>query len=512
MKRTFNILSLSGGGIKGLFQASFLKLLEKEYQVPLTNIFDLIAGTSTGAIVGAAVAKHIPMDTVENLYMERGKEIFDQNRMKYLRSSWYSNKQLKEVLLEKFEKDKMDSIKNEILIPTTLLENDRHKVFTNKDDISIVDAIMSSTAAPFYFNAYEISGDIHHSYVDGGLWANNPTLLAILYAITELDVPVSSIRVLSLGTTTQSSGIEVYRYNAMKTFNPGKIKTVINTIFNASEDFSYQYAMKILGESNITHLCPIDDVARDIELDDVDKAIKSLPSLADNVFEDNKRHIIDMLGYEGRSCSTIKRSQYIKECDIISVGLIDFVSSREEYKKRMSNTSLKDYLQQAKNSIMLISVSLSDAIEYHGFITILQNIVKQKPGIKITISLLNPNNDGLLGIMAPILDITPDELKSKIIKSVKKTINCSAIKKNVTVLFHDTIPNGTYIIIDEDSNNASMIIESRPFSSPSSCSYSYHIAKGENAILFNNILEGIRKVNCCVSQKITKKNFKNERN
>jgi len=160
MKRTFNILSLSGGGIKGLFQASFLKLLEKEYQVPLTNIFDLIAGTSTGAIVGAAVAKHIPMDTVENLYMERGKEIFDQNRMKYLRSSWYSNKQLKEVLLEKFEKDKMDSIKNEILIPTTLLENDRHKVFTNKDDVSIVDAIMSSTAAPFYFNAYEIAGDI----------------------------------------------------------------------------------------------------------------------------------------------------------------------------------------------------------------------------------------------------------------------------------------------------------------------------------------------------------------
>lgn len=54
MKETFNILSLSGGGIKGVFQSTFLEFLEEEYKVPLSQIFDLVAGTSTGSIVGAA--------------------------------------------------------------------------------------------------------------------------------------------------------------------------------------------------------------------------------------------------------------------------------------------------------------------------------------------------------------------------------------------------------------------------------------------------------------------------
>ena len=54
MKETFNILSLSGGGIKGIFQSTFLKFLEDLYKVPLFQIFDLVAGTSTSSIVGDA--------------------------------------------------------------------------------------------------------------------------------------------------------------------------------------------------------------------------------------------------------------------------------------------------------------------------------------------------------------------------------------------------------------------------------------------------------------------------
>lgn len=504
---TFNILTLSGGGIKGLFQASFLKLLEKEYHVPLTDIFDLIAGTSTGSIVGAAIAKGIPMDKVENLYIHQGANIFNSKIGKYARSSWYANHNLRKRLTEQFGSDKMSSIKSEILIPTTSLENGKHKVFTNKDGIKIVDALMSSAAAPFYFDAYDIVEDSKHSYVDGGLWANNPTLLAILYAITELDVPISRIRVLSIGTATKSEGMDANIFNKIATFRPQKIMSVINAIFNASEDFSYQYASRILGEKNIVYFCPVNDVSKDIGLTEVKKAVKSLPSLADNVYRSNKDNIIALLGYEGRSRNTIKRSYFIKEEDIFNVGLVDFVPSREEYKNRKPQT-LKDYLSKATKSIKIISVSLTDAIEYHGCIKTLETIIKQNPKMKVTISLLNPENGNLLSIMAPILDLTSEDLKTRIQRAAQKIFKNPTLKKTVDFKVHNTIPTGTYIIIDEDCDGASMIIESRPFSSPSSCSFSYHVTKSENSGLFDNIIEGIHTMENAVTQKLSKNDIK----
>lgn len=100
MKETFNILSLSGGGIKGIFQSTFLHFLEDMYKVPLYQIFDLVAGTSTGSIVGAALSCGISMDEVTSLYKMHGKDIFKKKTgVKLLRPSWYSNEELKSQLL-----------------------------------------------------------------------------------------------------------------------------------------------------------------------------------------------------------------------------------------------------------------------------------------------------------------------------------------------------------------------------------------------------------------------------
>lgn len=508
MKETFNILSLSGGGIKGLFQASFLKLLEKEYKVPLTDIFDLIAGTSTGSIVGAAVAKGINMSKVEGLYINKGEEIFDSNYGKYVRRSWYSNAKLKENLVSQFSTEQMTSINCEILIPTTSLENGKHKVFTKNDNLSIVDALMSSAAAPFYFKAYDVIEDSKHSYLDGGLWANNPTLLAILYAVTELDVPISRIRVLSLGTATKSEGMDAKNFNEIATCRPKKIKSVISAIFDASEDFSYFYAQKILSSNNIVYISPVDDVTKDIELDDVKKAIMNLPTLAENLFKANKETVMNMLGYEGRSRNTVKRSKFIKEEEIINVGLVDFVPSRDEYRKRDANNSLKEHLLKAQKSIRIISVSLADAIDYHGFTMTLGEIIKKRPNIKISISLLNPDNTSLLSVMAPILDLSPDELKAKIMRTIRRFGMSQDLSKVIELRVHDTIPTGTYIISDEETDDASVIVESRPFSSPSSCSFSYHIVRSDNPVLFDNILEGLSKMEKNVSRKLSKKDIK----
>lgn len=165
MHGTFNILSLSGGGIKGIFQATFLKCLEQEYQVPLYQMFDLVAGTSTGSIVGAALACGLQLENIAQLYRDKGNEIFNKKSIPIIRTSWYSNKFLKSSLQETFQNLKMNNSKIKIIIPTTSLENGKHKIFTEQDKVSIVDALMSSAAAPFYFEAYKIHDNDSHSYL-----------------------------------------------------------------------------------------------------------------------------------------------------------------------------------------------------------------------------------------------------------------------------------------------------------------------------------------------------------
>ena len=76
MAKKFKILSISGGGIRGLFQANILSDLEKELGSPLANHFDLVTGTSTGAIVAAAVASEVSLDLIVNLFELKGTDVF----------------------------------------------------------------------------------------------------------------------------------------------------------------------------------------------------------------------------------------------------------------------------------------------------------------------------------------------------------------------------------------------------------------------------------------------------
>lgn len=139
MKETFNILSLSGGGIKGIFQSTFLKFLEDMYKVPLYQIFDLVAGTSTGSIVGAALGCGISMDEVTSLYKLHGNAIFKKKKVgvKLLRPSWYSNEELKKQLENVFEKKKLSEANTKLLIPSTSLENYKYSQDKKRDKCNI---------------------------------------------------------------------------------------------------------------------------------------------------------------------------------------------------------------------------------------------------------------------------------------------------------------------------------------------------------------------------------------
>jgi patatin-like phospholipase/acyl hydrolase len=74
--KQFRILSLDGGGIRGLITAIWLKRLEQEVKKPLHECFDLVAGTSTGAILACGISMGVPVDRIIQLYMEQGREVF----------------------------------------------------------------------------------------------------------------------------------------------------------------------------------------------------------------------------------------------------------------------------------------------------------------------------------------------------------------------------------------------------------------------------------------------------
>lgn len=497
MKETFNILSLSGGGIKGIFQSTFLKFLEDLYKVPLFQIFDLVAGTSTGSIVGAALACGIPMDEVTSLYKQHGNDIFKKKKVgvKGFRPSWYSNKELKRQLEKVFDRKKLCDANTKLLIPSTSLENYKYNIFTQDGNDSIVDALMSSAAAPFYFDAYQTSGDISHFYMDGGLWANNPTLVAVLYCVNELDVPLDRIRILSIGTSCMPNGNDASHFNSLITANPEKIKSVISAMFNSSESFTHEYSEELVNELNIIHIDPSSAIRSKVELDDVDTAIEELPVIAQNAFEEAKERLPSLLGGEGRNSCSLKRKNYISESALLKVRLADFVPTRTHYRESDKDSKVSDYLKKATKTLRIMSVSLSDGISYHGMCKTLEDLLKKQHELTITISLLDFRNETLIKVMAPILNMSETDLVSKIKVSVKALYDLAfKNKQRLNLYLHNTIPFGTIIALDENLPEGSLIVETRPYKLHSATSFSYKLLNAENSVLFKNIIEGCKNI------------------
>lgn len=237
----FRILSLDGGGIRGAFTAAFLAAVEKHLGCRICDHFDLVAGTSTGGIIAAAIAAGIPADRIVQFYRERGPQIF--RRPKRQKSIWgrlrarlfarilaragvdddwlwspkYDATALRTALEDVFAHRTMDSLDCcRAVIPSVDLTKGQTVVFktphlpglSRDRGLRVVDVLLATTAAPTYFPHAKLG--IGSAYVDGGLWANNPTMVAIAEALCIANkcnrpsvdpvVNLDAINVLSVGT------------------------------------------------------------------------------------------------------------------------------------------------------------------------------------------------------------------------------------------------------------------------------------------------------------------------
>lgn len=213
---TYRILSLDGGGIRGLLTCKMLEVLEKECPDFLSKV-DLFAGTSTGGILALGLATGKKPSQMAKLYEENGSKIFakNPNPLRRISHATYSNTALKTALEKEFTSTlKLGKLPKKVLVSSFMLDNSKSKSYKdfqswkpkffhnfssgpiNNDNYeSVVNVALYTSAAPTFF-------PIHNGYTDGGVVANNPSMCALAQALEGSGgkLELKDIRLLSVGT------------------------------------------------------------------------------------------------------------------------------------------------------------------------------------------------------------------------------------------------------------------------------------------------------------------------
>lgn len=206
-------------GFGALFLPAFLANLEKDLEHPIGRYFDLISGTSTGGIIAIGLALGMSAADILKLYEEKGPAIFGQTRTglsgwiagRFRWGRWvfwgpkYDANPLRNALTEVLGQRRLGEAGTRLLVPAWHPKTQQVYIFktahhprlqTDYKELA-VDAAMATASAPTYFAQHITANDV--GLVDGGLWANNPTGIAVVEATATLGWPASDLKVLSIG-------------------------------------------------------------------------------------------------------------------------------------------------------------------------------------------------------------------------------------------------------------------------------------------------------------------------
>ncbi|SCU90825.1 Patatin [Cupriavidus necator] len=287
----FHILALSGGGFRGLYTAKILADFEDEIGAPIATRFDLIAGTSSGGIIALALALEVPASRIVALLTEYGEEIF--RRRWSLAGIWrapLSSRRLVELLSssEIFGNRLLAACTHRVIIPSINYSTGRPQIFKTPHHVNfkrdykfrIVDIAMATSAAPAYFPRYTFN---NNQYVDGGLYANAPGLLAVHDAQSSLLQRTSEIYVMAIGTMSSKFTVNPGRNREGGTYDWGGVNpaNMPKRLFGLS--ISVQEA---LSDFMLAHLLPgryvlvdddlTDQRSRAVGLDKADRAAREV--------------------------------------------------------------------------------------------------------------------------------------------------------------------------------------------------------------------------------------------
>lgn len=257
--RRFQILALSGGGYRGLFGAEFLAACEAHFRAKCVERFDIIAGTSIGALMAAGLSAGVQAQTLAAAMKEYGPSIFARGPVTSIRklfiSAPYSPAPIVEAVRKTLGKSVATMPLNEfsapLLITAVNYSTSETVIFRSKglagkaaSSASVEDAIIASAAAPTFFPTKKIAAS---EYIDGGVVANAPDVIALTDALNLCGARIDQIYQLSIGTASRRLGAAVHETSRA----PGSISWIarrglIQTIMAAQEHLALSQAKGLL--------------------------------------------------------------------------------------------------------------------------------------------------------------------------------------------------------------------------------------------------------------------------
>jgi hypothetical protein len=288
------VLAIDGGGIRGLIPALVLAEIESRTGRPIATLFDLVAGTSTGAILACALTRPEPMSAqrAADVYVEEGPQIFHASLVKRITSvggladERYDSRGLVESLKRHLGDARLAQATVGVLVTTYDLEARQALLLRRDDDISMVDAAHASSAAPTYFEPVRVGA---RTLIDGGVFAISPAALAYAEAGGAVDV------LASLGTGEHTRPLP---YREVKDW--GKLEwaqPIIDVVFDGSADAVDSQLSRLLDDRYIRLQTRLDQASDDLD----DASAENLAALQREAAQLIARHDADI----DRLCSAL---------------------------------------------------------------------------------------------------------------------------------------------------------------------------------------------------------------
>jgi hypothetical protein len=309
-----HVLAIDGGGIRGIIPALVLAEVEKRTGKRVAQIFDLIAGTSTGGILALGLSKDDGTGTpaygaadLVKLYQKRGKEIFARSLWKGVSSvggvtdERYSEKGLENVLAEYFGSEPLGAALTRVLISSYDIERREPHFFKSWrepwETVEMRHAARATSAAPSYFEpALTPCGAETKVLVDGGVFINNPAVSA--YAEAKKVFPAErDFLVVSIGTGQLTRPI--HYAEARDWGRAGWMLPILSCVFDGVADAANYQLQQILGDDFIRLQTSLNIASDDLD-DATDGNLQNLLSEARKLIRMNKEKLEELCSRIGQ--------------------------------------------------------------------------------------------------------------------------------------------------------------------------------------------------------------------
>ncbi|MDD9334928.1 MAG: patatin-like phospholipase family protein [Rickettsiaceae bacterium] len=426
------ILSISGGGVKGIAELVVLAEIEEMTGKPISELFNIIAGTSVGGLIATLLTIPKEEGSKKPLFSaKQALEIFESSAENIFPQKWYhtggvldklvkhkySQSPLKEILKEYLGDSKFSDTETtaRIMVPVFDVsgKNDPHKLFDSSDPTSQLankrDVVLATAAAPTYFKPV-VSKDGESAFVDGGLGANRPAAAALrtlkegLSSIEQREMlDRTTVCSINFAITDTEKAIPSKSFDGM--IGWGTTGKIVDKLMRASEAASTKEVKRDLSGDGefIELLLPLPKECS--KLDNSSPANIAKLKEAGKQYVENNKELLENL------CKTlvesVNREESLKAANIdesnVSSALVASDNTNEEQDNNASSTVSNRVISKECDKQQLLIKDLNDG---------------QYETLQKGLSTLTPRESQLLEMFLQVLDNTQIEALSGRISSI----------------------------------------------------------------------------------------------